>query len=282
MNCVCCNAEVVLYDKRSYFELPVYICNSCKTYQTGYSEVVTKKRTEAVYEKMYWDERASENSLSSNYTDVDSQGKKRRWLSQYKYAQRFFPPRRQLLEIGSGAGQSLFWFEGNGFQVTGIEPDRRNVELINAKLKDGKCIVGYAENFESEEMFDIIWISHVFEHVVEPENVFKKLRQRLREDGILFIEVPNCENMQILHESIYDNPSTYHFSKNGLLSLAKKTGYEVLCCDYFRSPTLLEGAINRVMRNFPKINPYRYYPKILCDNKGTDIRLIMRIGKMTA
>lgn len=278
MNCVCCDTELSLYSKRSHLGLPVYVCNSCKTYQTGESQTITKEKTEELYKKAYWDERTSENSLNSDYTDTDSQGKKRRWLSQYKYVWRFFPKEKKLLEIGAGAGQSLFWFESNGFDVTGIEPDNRNVEMINQKLKSGKCFEGYAEKFDLQGSFDIIWISHVFEHVIEPEKVLRRLRLLLEKDGILFIEVPNCENEKTLHDSVYDNPSTYHFSKKGLLTLAQKTGYKVLCCDYFRSPTQREGAINRVMRNFPSLNPYKFYPKILCDSQGTDIRLVLKVN----
>ncbi len=267
-----------LYSKHSYLELPVYVCSKCKTYQTGDSNTITKEKTEELYKKAYWDERESENSLNSDYIDIDSQGKKRRWISQYKYVERFFPHGKKLLEMGTGAGQSLFWFEEKGFDVTGVEPDKRNVDMISKKLKKGKCFEGYAESFELKESFDIIWISHVFEHVLEPEKVLQKLRSTLRASGILFIEVPNCENEKTLHDSVYDNPSTYHFSKNGLLSLAKKSGYDVLACDYFRSPTLSEGAINRIMKNASSLNPYKFYPKILCDNQGTDIRLIARYG----
>ena len=255
MNCVCCDAEMNLFSKNSYLNLPVYVCSGCKTHQTGNSYTITKEKTEELYKKAYWDERDSENSLNSDYTDIDSQGKKRRWISQYKYAQRFFPSERKLLEIGTGAGQSLFWFEEKGCDVTGIEPDKRNVDMINKKLIKGKCFEGYAENFELKEVFDIIWISHVFEHVLEPEKVLRKLRLMIRKSGILFIEVPNCENKQTLHDSVYDNPSTYHFSKNGLLSLAEKADYDILACDYLRSPTKAEGIINRVMGNVSSLNP---------------------------
>jgi len=30
-----------------------------------------------------------------------------------------------MLDIGSGAGQSLVWFEEKRFDITGIEPDKK-------------------------------------------------------------------------------------------------------------------------------------------------------------
>jgi len=281
MNCISCsNSSLLQYTKDSYMNLAVYYCNNCNLYITGNSEVQVRERSQEVYRKSYWDERGSANALQSNYTDMDSKGKRRQWVSQYAYCKPFFENKCRMLEIGSGAGQTIVWFEEMGFNVTGIEPDNRNVEMINQKLKRGHCVVGFAEDIQIDGRFDIVWISHVIEHLVRPDKLLEKCKNNLENGGVLFIEVPNCENKKILKSSIYDNPSTFHFSKKALLNIAKKIGYEVVRIDFFRPPTLLEGGLNRIMKkylNFIKNDLFPYYPKIITNNRyGTDIRLILK------
>ena len=79
-----------------------------------------------LYHGQYWDSNKSEFSLKSDYTDPISMGKKRNWVSQYRYCESYFnKDKKTILEIGAGAGQASFWFEEKGFFVTAIEPDIR-------------------------------------------------------------------------------------------------------------------------------------------------------------
>lgn len=281
MKCVCCETNFMqIYQKNSYLKLPIYFCKNCKLYVTGETDEERKKETDSLYKKSYWDERTSENSINSDYTDVDSQGKKRQWISQYKYCKPFLANKKKILEVGSGPGQVLFWFNNLGMNVNGLEPDKRNVELINKKIGKNVCEVGIIEDFETNEKFDIIWSSHVFEHVLKPKQVMIKLKKYLQENGVLFLEVPNCENSKVLSDSINHNPSTFHFSKFSLMKLAKDSGYEIIDCNYFRSPKMIEGGINKIKNkylSFLKFEPYPYYPKIISNNTaGTDIRIILK------
>jgi SAM-dependent methyltransferase len=196
-----------------------------------------------------------------------------------EYCKPYFQDKKEILEIGSGAGQALFYFEGRGYHVTGIEPDFRNVELINKKLKHGSCISGYVEDMIINGVFDVIWISHVFEHLIRPDLLLKKCKANLRDDGIIFIEVPECENPKILRESIYDNPSSFHFTKRTLSNVVQNAGYKILRCDSLRVPTVIEAGTVKVMRRifgFMRYKPYPYYPRIVTHkNDGQMIRMIL-------
>jgi|CXWL01.1.fsa_nt_gi 2-polyprenyl-3-methyl-5-hydroxy-6-metoxy-1,4-benzoquinol methylase len=277
MNCISCGNILVPFSENSCMGLPVYMCNECKLFVTGTSESEVREKANLLYKKEYWNKLKSEESLVTNFTNVDSQGKRRQWMSQYAYSKEHLGNKKDMLEIGSGAGQTIFYFDQIGFNVTGIEPDERNVELINQKLKISKCLVGFAEELNIEGQFDIIWISHVFEHLVRPDLLLEKLYKILRPTGIIFIEVPNCENEIIRESSINGNPSTFHFSKKSLLQISQNAGYDVIRCDYFRAPTLVEGGFNKIKRSISGKNFYPYYPKVITDNKkGTDIRIILK------
>jgi len=277
MVCILCSGMVEPYAPTSYMELPVYYCRKCDLYATGNSEPEIKKKLFENYKEAKWI--GTEHyrvMLQEDYTDSESQGKRRQWVSQYAYCKQFLKEHKKLLEIGSGAGQTLYWFDKEGFFVTGIEPDKHSVESINKKLNHGRCMEGFAEDVFPDDKFDIIWLSHVFEHLIRPDIFLEKCKNHLNNNGIIFIEVPNCENRLVLQASI-DEPSTFHFSKKSLEDLSTSKKLQVIKCDYLRSAKPIEGAINKLLKKILNRNFYPYYPKIITDKSyGTDIRIILK------
>ena len=157
-----------------------------------------------------------------------------RSFSQYT----FFKPYLQgdnLFEIGAGEGIGLKFFEKKGFMVSGLEPSIENVKIINKKLKNSKCELGFIEDNMPIKKFDVIIMSHILEHVINPERVLSNLKNNLSEKGILFIEVPNCETIKELDNSISTQPHIYHFTKYGLEKLVENIGYEILRVGFFHS-----------------------------------------------
>ena len=156
--------------------------------------------------------------------------------------------------------------------MKGIEPDGRNVSMINKKLKKGKVIESSVEEFSTDEVFDVIWMSHVLEHLLEPMNFLKKIKNNLKNNGIFFIEVPNCEYEPTLQSSIQKNPHLFHFTTKSLSKLVEKLDYKILSCDVFRPATKSEGMRQKIMKNsFP------YYPRIMTDvYSGRDLRIILK------
>lgn len=274
MDCISCGASIEKYTKNSYLELPTFQCKKCGLYVTGDSESKIIEKTTEIYQKKHWGKDNlwdAKKLIETNYSDIESQGKKRNWISQFRYCESYLQNKSKILEIGSGQGQTCWWFEEKGYEITGIEPDENNVKYINQKLKNGKCIIGTAENFQIDETFDIIWMSHVFEHIIKPEVFLKKIKKNLREDSVFFIEVPNCENESTLETSINLVPHTFHFSQKSLENLVRKAGYKIIKTDFFRPATKSEGIIQKISKKFP------YYPRIKTNNKdGIDLRILLR------
>ena len=271
VKCITCNNELERYSDTSNLDLPVNFCKNCNLYINGDTKEQVREKVSNLYKNDYWNERNSETSINSEYTDVDSQGKRRNWTSQFLYSKKHIVG-KNLLEIGVGAGQSILWFEEEGFDVKGIEPDGRNVSMINRKLKTGKVIESSVEDFSTEEEFDVIWMSHVLEHLIEPDKFLKKIKMNLKKDGVFFIEVPNCEYKPMLESSIQKNPHLFHFTKNSLSRLVENVEYKILTCDVFRPATKSEGMKQKILKNsFP------YYPRIMTDvHSGRDLRIILK------
>ena len=271
MNCIICNQILQPYTKISYLDLSVNYCSKCNLYINGNSKDEVIKKVSNLYKKEYWNGNNSEISINSGYTDVNSEGKRRNWISQFAYTKHHITG-NTFLEIGVGAGQSIVWFEEEGFKVKGIEPDGRNVDMINKKLKKGKVIESSVEDFSTDEVFDVVWMSHVLEHLIEPINFLKKIKQNLKKNSILFIEVPNCDHKPTLKSSIERNPHLFHFTKKSLTCIVESLGYQIISCDVFRPATKSEGIKQRIFKN-----TYQFYPRILTDiHSGRDLRLILK------
>ena len=226
LKCPICNETLSIFRNDSYLDLPVGNCKNCDLYLcTACSKEKLVLHVNSVYENKHW---GSENiwdakiPTESNYTDQESVGKKRNWISQTSYCRKFLKNTKKILEIGAGQGQATYWFEQSGYVVLGLEPDAHNVNLINSKLKNSKCVVGFAEDFTIDEKFDSIWVSHVLEHLIDPITFLHKIQNNLNDDGFVFIEIPNCSNPEILNISINKVPHTFHFTTKSLISLIKK------------------------------------------------------------
>ena len=271
MTCILCNGILDEYSKESNLDLSINHCKNCNLYISGNTKQEVIEKVSELYKGDYWNEHNSETSINSEYTDTDSQGKRRNWVSQFLYTKQYITG-KTLLEIGVGAGQSILWFEEEGFDVSGIEPDGRNVSMINKVLKRGKVAETSVEEFSSDKVFDVIWMSHVLEHLIEPVRFLKKIRNNLKKSGIFFIEVPNCEYEPMLQSSIEKNPHLYHFTKKALTKMVEQTEYRIMSCDIFRPATKSEGMRHKILKNsFP------YYPRIMTDvHSGRDLRIILK------
>ena len=97
----------------------------------------------------------------------------------------------RLLEIGSCTGVFLNEAKKRAFEVEGIEPSEPNSQI--AKQQYGLNLhVGKVEDFNfTKNSFDVIFSSHVFEHLLNPLTVARQLSSWLRQGGFHMIEVPN-------------------------------------------------------------------------------------------
>lgn len=109
-----------------------------------------------------------------------------------------------VLEVGCGAGHILERIK-TGI-LTGI--DISAVQIDRAKKRIGeKAVLIKAKGEElpfSDNTFDRVICTEVFEHVLEPELLLKEINRVLKNDGIFSLSVPN-ENLIILTKKILLN-----------------------------------------------------------------------------
>lgn len=89
--------------------------------------------------------------------------------------------------------------------------------------------------------FDFIMCCHVLEHVSDPMEIIKIMVSVLKENGILYIEVPN-ENFFKAYSDVEINEHINFFRKDTMLFIAAKMGLQVVNVE---SDKLLHRAIYR-------------------------------------
>jgi 2-polyprenyl-3-methyl-5-hydroxy-6-metoxy-1,4-benzoquinol methylase len=98
---------------------------------------------------------------------------------------------KKLLEIGSCTGKFLHEARNYGFEIEGIEPNYENCKIAK-ELYGIDLRVGDVDDQDIQEnSFDVIFCSHVFEHLLDPLRIVRLMYKWLRIDGFIVIEVPN-------------------------------------------------------------------------------------------
>ena len=104
---------------------------------------------------------------------------------------------------------------------------------------------------EWKNSLDIVTSFYVFEHVKDPLTELKNIYQVLKEDGTVYIQVPNVYN-HIADFICIDH--LHHYSKISLTHLLNQSGFEVISID----DTSYEGALIIVGQKKTNIKTYNF------------------------
>lgn len=139
-----------------------------------------------------------------------------------------------LLDIGSGTGAFVQEMRTQGWQVTGLEPDAGARQVAQ---EDFATTLDGIDSFYRlpAASFDAITMWHVLEHVHDLQGYMAQLKKLLREDGRLFIAVPNYTSKDAAfykqYWAAYDVPRhLYHFSPASLQRLMEGHGLKLVTC----------------------------------------------------
>lgn len=213
-------------------------CSNCGH---NFTLVESKEQLEKLYSEFFWTGKFRKDIKSNGEADAKPKILKKIWdwfipiiganksraHSHYLYLKPHVT-QKNLFEIGSGTGLVLEYFKKKKFEVYGIEPSKDNCDIINKKFKKRVCDVGFIENWSQGKKYDVVMMSHVFEHVLDCNEVLTKLKNVLTNNGILYIEIPNCSNNKIMQGSINNAPHINHFTKKSFQILSEKNNYKII------------------------------------------------------
>jgi 2-polyprenyl-3-methyl-5-hydroxy-6-metoxy-1,4-benzoquinol methylase len=137
--------------------------------------------------------------------------KVKNWLKYLKSSE----PR--FLDVGCGNGRYLKMLHRLGVpkeQLYGVEMSEEQIAHLNSEGFQG--YYGRIEDVEAElpsESFDLIVLLQVLEHVEQPRSAIKSLAGLLKKDGLLIIETPNINSLDVklFNQSYWGG---YHFPRH--------------------------------------------------------------------
>jgi len=138
------------------------------------------------------------------------------------------PPTTSIADIGCGTGDFLKRMNKGGWEISGVEPSD-NARAI-AERKTGSTIGKDLRALSSTVGIVTMW--HVLEHLPDPAESIRKLKENLQPGGTMVIAVPNyrSEDGQYYQEhwAGLDVPRhLWHFTRQSMSLLANKAGLNV-------------------------------------------------------
>jgi 2-polyprenyl-3-methyl-5-hydroxy-6-metoxy-1,4-benzoquinol methylase len=153
------------------------------------------------------------------------------------------PKTKTALEVGCMHGLLLTELERNGVAASGVELDPEAVKYCQEHGLD--VTQGSIENHlkKAGSKHDVIIMSHVIEHIVDPEQQLKSLYKRMSKNGRLVLITPNsmARTRRLFGRfwGYWQVPvHINHFNKTSMAQLLKNSGFKVEETKYYGADSL--------------------------------------------
>jgi ubiquinone/menaquinone biosynthesis C-methylase UbiE len=202
---------------------------------------------------------------------------------EWKWLKQEIPKNSKFLDVGCGSGYAMqMASEDLNCDCIGVDPDpgAHGVgRYIKSLIKVDSILKGFAENLPLESnTFDVVFSSHVLEHVNDEQQSLREMKRVLKNDGILIIGMPTATMALInlfstvlftTHIKIYEF-FRFFLTKNTLVNFLKI--FRVRSHSYPRANSIYYDIFHYRVSNWKKtlskefeivkvIEPYLYpYP----------------------
>jgi SAM-dependent methyltransferase len=278
--CICCNNsnfEQLLEVDRFNLPFGSYICQDCGLVVT--SPRIKQESLPYYYEKYYHPLNYGNESLDQQ-TALFHNGQGTKIF--HKIKPYLHKTEISVLEIGAGVGNVLDEFRTEAkksqiaVEVLGTEYSPECI--TQCRNRNIETIEGNAESLlPLKKRFDVIILSHVFEHFIDLKNELQILQQLLYDDGVLYIEVPGI--LKIHNKHYYDfsfigysvHAHMYNFTAITLKNIVEQHGFTMLesneeveaiftMCS--RTESTIENDYTRIKHYLVFLEEFRDFTKI--------------------
>ncbi|HCI04372.1 TPA: hypothetical protein DEW47_00090 [Patescibacteria group bacterium] len=208
MTCLLCNKKInkIIATKiRNEENRSVYYCDKCelgmlddKKNEQELKEFYSKEYREKFKPKI--EEKTNPQELFDAYSPFQQ--------NRVNLIKKHLKKNMRLLEIGCSAGMFLYQIKKYVKEIAGIDYDLESAKFASEKCK---CHV-FTEEIEQTDLekkiFDVICVFQTLEHTKNPYNFLSTITQYLKPGGIIYLEVPNLNDVLIY---AYNLPYHYNF-----------------------------------------------------------------------
>ena len=173
-----------------------------------------------------------------------------KWIKKYSDQ-----PQINLLDVGAANGYFVELANKNGFNASGIEISNSAVEW--AKKLDRPVSQGTLESLNEEKVYEVITALDVLEHIPEPLDFLVIARNRITDDGILLLNVPNLgsifSKLSGKKWHAYLPPEHWiYFNKKSISKMLNMAGFEIINSKSI-SKSFTIGYVYLTIANSPQI-----------------------------
>ena len=217
------------------------IDDKLKMHDLGFYQLRNKpsqKKLQQYYNKKYYQEQTGSYQNNYNNDEIKYFDLK---INQKAYViDKLINYKGRLLDVGCGEGFTLKYYFNKGWDVKGIDFSQSGIEKHNPGM--GKYIdVGdiydkINKYIDKKFNFDVIYLTNVLEHVLDPVKLLKTLKSLLSSRGVLCITVPNdgsdlqefCLSSGRINDRfwIFNPDHISYFTLESLKNISKYTGWK--------------------------------------------------------
>jgi 2-polyprenyl-3-methyl-5-hydroxy-6-metoxy-1,4-benzoquinol methylase len=137
----------------------------------------------------------------------------------------------KLLDVGCNEGRGLELYQGHGYTAEGLELNSKAAGVARSK---GFTVYGNTlEGFTSERKYDVIVLSNVLEHSLDPAAMLQQIYRLLAPEGEVWISCPNSQSwLRSVFGRYWINWHVpfhiVHFSPDTLIKLLERSRFEII------------------------------------------------------
>lgn len=245
--------EYIYSTESSYFrkvlrDKILYLCSKCGLIQANHSIIIPEK-LDNYYKNVYLRNKSEIPSNSKSFWKWKGRGIVFCWIIN-DYVKNNEKP-LYIYELGSGDGLNLTELK-IAFPNARIFSDPFNSDKFNQEIKREEL---------KERKYDIVLLSHVLEHLLDPIKWIINISNSLKKKGLLIIEVPN-DNEYFINRSYLernnrnDEPHITFFNSQSLIKIFEPFSNELIIKDLYTS-----GNVYRKRKSFPAEKSIKQYIK---------------------
>jgi 2-polyprenyl-3-methyl-5-hydroxy-6-metoxy-1,4-benzoquinol methylase len=154
------------------------------------------------------------------------------YIYQFLHNSGLLEGKHTVFEIGCGSGGILFALQQKGYQCLGC--DYGPEYIAYGKEKGLDLYEGGVDDYSGEKEADIVIISHVLEHIVDPIAFLKSIKKILSKQGLLFIAVPGILYNHSSHRnllSLFCQAHVHYFTLSSLDYVCANAGFRRIKSD---------------------------------------------------
>lgn len=168
------------------------------------------------YDKYYKNEFKYEGTRQHEIHDVFT-------FKNFEYIlKKYIPKEASILEVGCSTGKLLYFFKQKGYKnLLGIEPAPECKKIAKEKY-DINIVTSTFDNYNTKKKYNLIIFSAILEHLIEIRNTVMKAYSLLKDNGMIFVGVPDAGNFFKNFNEPFGEFSTEHinfFSEQSLFQL---------------------------------------------------------------